>query len=122
MSTIKITGMTIAISDMPKMVNFYQQVFKLNFEEMEMYGSKLYKTHIDHLEVLFCPASIAQNTAKQNRHQLNFEVEDLGIALADVPINGGEVMGEPQLEGSFKQIGVKDPDNNSIVLKQKITD
>ena len=80
---------------------------------------KLYKALLGKVEILFCPASLAQNTATQNRHQLDILVDDLQSALENVSKLGGEVMGESQKTGSFNQIGIKDPDGNSIVLKEK---
>ncbi|WP_420317964.1 VOC family protein [Ekhidna sp.] len=118
MDQTKIIGMTIAVTDMHKMVAFYSKVFHLVFEEIEMYESKLSKTQIDAIELLFCPAEIARNTAKQNRHQLEFEVEDLDHTISLVKMNDGTVMGEPSKDSYFVQVGIKDPDNNSIVIKQ----
>lgn len=116
---VLVTGMTLAVTNMKKMVNFYQNVFGLDFEEVDMYGSKLYRSQLDSLELLFCPAALAQNTANQNRHQLNFEIESLEFTLAKISTHEGEIMGEKQEDGLFIQVGIKDPDNNSIVLKQK---
>lgn len=113
-----ITGMTIAVNEMDKMVKFYSQVLNLAFEEVEMYGSQLFKTQIDSIEILFCPAQIAQNTAKQNRHQLELEVQNLTEVLVEVEKYHGSIMGEPAESEEYLQVGIKDPDNNSLVLKQ----
>ncbi|WP_425392647.1 VOC family protein [Ekhidna sp.] len=115
-----ITGMTIAVTEMDKMVTFYSQVLQLTFEELEMYGSKLFKTRIGQIEVLFCPAEIAQNTAKQNRHQLDFEISNLNETISTVEKYHGSIMGEPTQDSNHIQVGIKDPDNNSLVIKQRL--
>ena len=121
-SKIKVGGMTIAVTEMQKMIDFYQNVFELDFEEVDMYNAKLFKSNLDKMEVLFCPASIAQNTATQNRHQLTLEVDDLELILKRVSKHKGEIMGEKLKNGAFFQIGIKDPDNNSILLTQRVMD
>lgn len=119
-ATTIISGMTIAVTQMHEMVDFYHNVLKLEFEEVNMFGATLFKAQLGAIEILFCPAELAQNTAKQNRHQLNFEIDDLAQTLTDVLKYGGQIMGDQQKDESFIQIGIKDPDNNSLVLKQKL--
>ncbi|MEQ9303733.1 MAG: hypothetical protein RJQ14_07440, partial [Marinoscillum sp.] len=58
------------------------------------------------------------NTAKQNRHQLELEVQNLTEVLAKVEKYHGSIMGEPAESEEYLQVGIKDPDNNSLVLKQ----
>ncbi|WP_436517563.1 VOC family protein [Ekhidna sp. To15] len=113
-------GMTLAVTEMKQMVEFYTCLFDVEFDEVEMFGAKLYKCNFENLQILFCPASLAQNTAIQNRHQLDFEVSSLDSLIDQLMTLGGETMGEKQREGSFIQVGMKDPDNNSIVLKQHL--
>lgn len=115
-----ITGMTLAVTQMERMISFYSNVFQLNFEEVKMYGSSLYKTELGGVEILFCPADIAQNTAKQNRHQLNVVVNNLKDALSMVEQHEGSILGEPNKKDGIIEVGIKDPDNNSIVLIQKV--
>ena len=66
----------MAITNMQKMLAFYSNVFQIEFTEKEMYGSHLYSGIWGELNLLFCPAEIAQNTAEQNRHQFDIEVSD----------------------------------------------
>ena len=75
MKKIEVEGMTIAVSDMNSMLDFYRALFHVEFTAKEMYGSTLYSGNLGQLQLLFCPAEIAQNTAKQNRHQLDIIVE-----------------------------------------------
>ena len=110
--------MTLAVTEMEQMVKFYSKIFQLNFEKIEMYGSQLYKTGINNIEILFCPAEIAQNTAKQNRHQLEFEVENVTDLTSIVKKYHGQIMNDPIEKDGIIQVGIKDPDKNTLVLKQ----
>ncbi len=114
----QIAGMTLAITNMEQMVAFYTKVFGLQFQEQEMYGSRLYATEWGGLKVLFCPADLAQNTATQNRHQLDVLVTDLRKALNAVTENDGSAMGEITETDTEWSVGIYDPDKNSLVLKQ----
>ncbi len=116
----KLTGITLAVTDMDRMIKFYRHLLKIEFNAVEMYGAELYESKIEGMKILFCPAAIARNTATQNRLQLELEVTDLDVLLSDILQLGGEILGEKQQEGSFIQVGIKDPDNNSIVLKQNL--
>ena len=114
----KITSLTMAITHMEAMLKFYSEIFNIKFEEMGMYGAKLYSGTWGQLGLLFCPAELAQNTATQNRHQFDIEVEDLD-ALQELVLNhGGELMGEVVEDERARSLSVYDPDNNSIVFKQ----
>ena len=73
----EIQGMTMAITNMQQMLDFYSNVFKIHFTEKKMYNSKLYSGLWGELNLLFCPAEIARNTAVQNRHQFDILVSDL---------------------------------------------
>lgn len=114
----KFEGMTMAITDMEQMLIFYAEVFDIQFEEQAMYGTKLYSSTWGGLQLLFCPAAIARNTAQQNRIQFDIVVEDIH-AIIDLAIqHGGKAMGEIS-EGQLAwSIGIYDPDHNSMVFKQ----
>ncbi|GAB4238141.1 MAG: hypothetical protein Tsb0034_13590 [Ekhidna sp.] len=115
---IRISGMTLAVTDMQKMVDFYENVFSLTFKAVQMYGATLFEAQAGNVKVLFCPAEIAQNTATQNRHQLAFQVRNLENLLPTIKKYHGELMGDPTEQDGVLQVGIKDPDNNSMVLKQ----
>ncbi len=114
----KIEGMTMAVTQMDKMLKFYSNVFQVSFVEKDMFNSKLYAGQWSTLNLLFCPAEIAQNTANQNRHQFDVVVDDLKSIIDLATENGGKVMGEIS-ENEFElSIGIYDPDRNSILFKQ----
>ena len=90
----QIEGMTIAITNMEAMLSFYSNVFNIQFTEKEINGSKLYSGVWGGLNLLFCPAKIAGNTAEQNRHQLDIIVSDLTKTIQLTIKYGGKTMGE----------------------------
>ena len=115
----KITGVTLAVTDMERMLNFYSHVFEIQFQKKEMFGTDLYGGQWGSLDLLLCPAAIARNEARQNRHQLEIAVNNLDKFIEKVSKSGGELMGDIILEpDGSRSAGIYDPDKNSILLKQ----
>lgn len=114
----EIQGMTIAVTHMPEMLDFYTNVFDISFHEIEMMDYKLYSGSWGDLSLLLCPAPLAQNTATQNRHQFDIIVPDIDQMLNVIQQHGGKQMGEITEDEQYRNVGVYDPDNNSMVLKQ----
>lgn len=83
-----------------------------------MFGTTLHSGNFDNLKLLFCPAEIAGNEARQNRHQFDIIVFDLAERLEKVIEFGGEVFGEFAEDETFKSVRLYDPDRNSIILKE----
>ncbi len=118
MTNYQITGLTIAVTNMESMLDFYTHIFDIQFVEKEMFGARLYSGQWGGIELLFCPAEIAQNTAKQNRHQFDILVPDLKQLISQSQEYGGQVIGEPLEDEESIRVGIYDPDQNSIVFKQ----
>lgn len=114
----KIEGMTVAITNMEAMLNFYTALFNIKFTQQEMFGTKLYSGQWGELKLLFCPAEIAQNTATQNRHQFDIIVSDIYKAIDIATKNGGKLIGEINKDNHSLSAGVYDPDQNSMTFKQ----
>ena len=114
----QIEGMTIAVTSMEQMLDFYANTFNIRFTEKEMYGSKLYSSVWGGLNLLFCPANIAGNTSEQNRHQFDILVLDLKKTIEITTKYGGKAMGEIVEDEYSWSIGIYDPDKNSILFKQ----
>lgn len=117
-SNYTIEGMTIAITNMEKMLDFYSNIFHIQFHEKEMYGAKLYEGQWGNLKLLFCPAALAGNTATQNRHQFDILVADLPALVERAKKFGGTPMGNIDKNEVFWSVGIYDPDNNSLVFKE----
>lgn len=113
-----INGFTLAIVNMNPMLTFYSDVFGIQFTPTEVAGYTLYNGAWNDLNVQFCPAALANNSAKQNRHQLTIEVNNLKEILKMIEEKGGKLMGEVTEDEKEISIGIYDPDNNSMVLKQ----
>ena len=111
-------GMTMAITNMQKMLEFYSNVFGLVFEEKDLYNSKLYAARWGELDLLFCPAELAQNSAEQNRHQFDFHVADLSKVIEVAVQSGGSKMAEVVEDDTSLSVGIYDPDRNSILFKE----
>ena len=114
----RVKGFTLAVTHMEQMVDFYTRVFSISFEAKELYGGTLYFGDWEGIEICLCPASIAQNTAKQNRHQLDVLVENIVKTKRLVQRYGGTSMGAVEEVENTISMGIYDPDNNSLVLKQ----
>lgn len=113
---IKLQGITIASTNIESMVGFYENVFGVIFTEQDMFGAKLYSGNWLGISLLLCPAEIAQNTATQNRHQLDILIPDFDEVISKVLKFGGSLMNDISEENGIRKAGVYDPDNNSMVL------
>jgi predicted enzyme related to lactoylglutathione lyase len=113
----QIEGMTIAVTDMNKMVEFYSQVFDMQFVPFKIEEYTLFAGKWDSMNLLFCPAELAQNKAKQNRHQFDVVVDDMDDMLEKALKFGGSMLSEKTEDGDMISSSVYDPDNNSIVFK-----
>ena len=114
----RVTGFTLAVTHIQQMVGFYTHVFSISFEAKELYGGTLYFGDWEGIEICLCPASIAKNTIKQNRHQLDVLVENILETKGLVERYGGGSMGAVEEVQNTISMGIYDPDNNSLVIKQ----
>ena len=113
---LSITQVTFAVFNMEAMLQFYSEIFGLQFTAKDMGVFTLHCSEWNGCEIQFCPAAIAQNTSSQNRHQFTVQVASLDETLAKVLANGGKQMGEKIIDGDREQMGIMDPDQNSMVL------
>ncbi|MFP2994816.1 VOC family protein [Spongiivirga sp. MCCC 1A20706] len=115
-----ILGFTLAVTNMDGMVHFYSKVFGISFERINQFETTLYRGEWNGLNILLCPAQIANNDAKQNRHQLDILVQDIQKSVQLIEGTTGGLLGEITQENSYQSIACYDPDNNSIILKQHL--
>jgi predicted enzyme related to lactoylglutathione lyase len=108
---MKLARITIAVTRMPEMSDFYNAVFDANLSASAK--SPLVRGTLAGFELVLCPNDIAQVVAEQNRKQLHFEVDDLNAILKRVQAANGKIINQDAHE-----IGVSDPDGNTIVFKQ----
>ncbi len=115
-SDYQISGFTIAVTNMEEMVNFYREVFEVRFTKVPKYGGILYEGKFGGMKMLMCPAEIARNTARQNRHQFDIIVDRLDDYKQKIPENGGSLLEDVTENNDCYALGFKDPDGNSMVL------
>jgi predicted enzyme related to lactoylglutathione lyase len=109
---MKIDRVTIAITDMPAMLRFYNGVFEADLTLIP--GTEFYAgTLAEGISVLFCPNDIAKVEAKQNRQQFRFVVDDLKTIRDRVTAYGGSILNSKSSE-NVDVMGVMDPDGNTI--------
>jgi predicted enzyme related to lactoylglutathione lyase len=117
---MKLNQITLAVFSMEAMVTFYRQIFGLIFRKEEMAGYTLFRAEVNGFDMLFCPAELAGNDASSNRHQLHLSVKDLAHLMEQVPKHGGSVLQEIVDHGLYREAAIRDPDQNSLVLRQTI--
>lgn len=113
----EIEGMTIAVTNMTQMLDFYTHTFGIQFEERELSGFKLYSGVWGEMKLLFCPAELAGNKATQNRHQFDVIVSNLEEIESITTAYGGLPMGDKTEREGVWTLGIYDPDKNSILFK-----
>lgn len=112
---MRMTGLTIAVDRMDRMVEFYNAVFDARLEptvhigEQQFYGGRL-----GALELTFCPNAIAGVVADQNRQQFRFAVDDIAAAVATgLKHHGREINPIDEYKGA-RVASLADPDGNTI--------
>jgi predicted enzyme related to lactoylglutathione lyase len=112
----KIQGMTMSITNMETMLDFYMNMFNMTFVEKKMNGNYLYSTTWSGLDLLFIPAELTKIQANQNRHQIDVIVEDIEKVIDTALKFGGRIIGKLVEDENSKSVGVYDPDGNSILF------
>jgi len=113
-SPFKLSKITIAITNINEMVNFYQTVFKCEFNEVSIANTTLYSGNLFGIKILLCPNELAGVIAQQNRQQFDIEVAGIKTVLQDVIKANGKIK-EPY-NSETKTASVIDPDGNTIVF------
>jgi catechol 2,3-dioxygenase-like lactoylglutathione lyase family enzyme len=109
---MKIGRVTIAVTNMPAMLRFYNGVFEADLTLIG--GTEFYAgTLAEGISLLFCPNDIAKVEAKQNRQQFRFIVDDLAKIRESVTAYGGQILNSNATDDA-NSIGVRDPDGNTI--------
>ena len=114
-----IDKLTIAVDSMEAMVSFYAAILDVEFSPVEMFGETLYAGHFGALELLMCPRELAQVRAETNSVQARFLVPDVDQAYQRGLERGGTTITAPALMEGSLHAALRDPDNNSVELKQQ---
>ena len=119
---MKLDGLTIAVTDMKRMVAFYNAVFSANLEPTVNIGDKqFYGGKIAGVSLTLCPNSIAGVVAKQNRQQFRFVVDDIEAVMVKGKANyGTEINPIDEYKGA-KVASLADPDDNTIEFVEHLS-
>lgn len=117
-STPVLSQVTLATTNTPAMVRFYNAVLSLDLQPVEAYGTTLYRATAQNVAFVLCPNSLAGVEAEKSRHQFTYAVHNLA-ATVERSLAAGGVLHEDSHE--FERVGnctVIDPDGNSVVFVQ----
>lgn len=109
---------TLAVFDEGKMKEFYSKILDIEFIIKEYPDFKLYEGDWNGMTLLLCPAEIAKNTAKQNRHQFHIEVDDIEKFFENALDHGASIIEHVVKNDLGKSGSLSDPDGNSIVVSE----
>ena len=107
---------TIAATDVPNMVRFYNAVFGANLQVIP--NTPFHAGKLGNCELLVCSNDVIQIDAKQNRIQMRFCVEDIEEVVRVAQASGGGAFGDRFEDDRRIAWGIHDPDGNSIELYQ----
>jgi predicted enzyme related to lactoylglutathione lyase len=119
---MRLIGLTIAASELERMVEFYNAVFDARLQptvhigDQQFYGGKL-----NDLEFVLCPNSIAGVVAEQNRQQFRFAVDDLEAVMHRGLANHGREINPIDEYKGAKVASMADPDGNTIEFVEQVS-
>jgi predicted enzyme related to lactoylglutathione lyase len=118
--SFKIAKITLAVTNTEKMVAFYGNVYKCEFREIRLNGTKLYSGELAGLKILLCPNTLAGVKAEQSRHQFEYIVNDLDQVVRAALAAGGSLQGKVDITPQHKIATILDPDGNTTVFIQEL--
>lgn len=113
---MKLTGITIAITNMDSMVAFYNAVFNAQLTPQ----GPFYSGKLADFDLLMCPNQFAGVEAKQNRQQFKFMVDDVQAIIDSGVRAGGQQIDTVQEANNLRVGSLRDPDGNSIEFYQPV--
>ncbi len=120
MNSFKLSKITVSITNIDLMVNFYKTVFDCDFKEINAFGTTLYSDSFCGINILLCPNTIAGVVAEQNRQQFDIEVTDINKTIQNVITAGGSLKREIEQNTNQKIASIVDPDGNTMVFIQNL--
>ncbi len=112
---------TIAIDNVEECIDFYSKVFGIEFEEYNLGNDFIYGSAIGDINIILCPKDVAGISADENNIQLSFFVENIIKSYQAAVISGGTVIEEINTAGNIKSCSLRDPDGNSLIIAQELT-
>lgn len=117
-TTVTIAQLTLAATNTPAMVRFYDAVFGTQLQPIDAYGTTLYRGTLHDMPFVICPNDLAGVEAQKSRHQFSYIVSDVAAMAEQAIAAGGTVDQQAQDDGDSRTRTLLDPDGNSIVLIQ----
>lgn len=112
----KLRSITVAVTNMPAMADFYSAILAIEFDEMALPDFTLYKGKWNDVNFVLCPAEVAGISASQNKYQLDIEVDNIEHVRDLVNQCGGTLAGDIVVQNERKVLSAADPDGNSVVF------
>ena len=115
MTLLKLTRISMAVTNMDGMVAFYNGVLDANLTAVPAFGDMgFYSGSLLGIDLLMVPNAIADVHAQQNRQQLRIEVSNFDEIAQKVVKHGGGLQDDIQITPEGKLATVVDPDGNTI--------
>ncbi len=114
-----IDRVTIAVGSMEAMVTFYAAALGIELTPREMFERTLFMGRFGDVELLLCPRDLAGVDAAVNTIQLRFLVGDVAAAFARGVDAGGVPLNAPTLLEGAMHAALRDPDGNSLELRER---
>lgn len=115
----KLEAMVLAAVNVEPMVDFYTNVFGIEFAAEEVSGHNIYNGKFSGLDFALVPAVLMKMEGIKNPTHYDVYVSNLeeGIELAEK--HGGKTNGKLGESDTERAIGIYDPDGNFMVFKQR---
>ena len=120
MATSKIECICLVATNSRAMATFYSKVFDIQFDSEESGGHMIYSGDFSGIEFVLVPVELSGVTTKENKIHFDVYVDDITTTIDLVGENGGRTNGQLVEDDSVKCIAVFDPDDNLIIVKQRI--
>ena len=115
----KLEAMILSAVKIDSMVDFYSNVFGVNFTSEDIDGQAIFTGTFAELEFTLVPATLTQITEPKNPTHYDIYVDSLEEGIVLVEKNGGRTNGQLGEDDHTRAIGIYDPDDNFMVLKQR---
>ncbi len=115
----KLEAMILAATKVSQMVDFYTNVFDIQFEEQQFEDGKLYEGKWAGFDFTIVPSELSNFNAGQNPMHYDIFVPDIQAVIELATKHGGRTNGKIGEDEEIRAIGIYDPDENFMVFKQR---
>lgn len=119
MADYRIGCMSLAATNVGKMVEFYSGVFGVNFVAHPVGNSKVFEGSFAGIDFVLVPAELSGIKATESRIHFDVYVPDIQKIIDLTGKHGGSTNGRLVEDDQVRCIGISDPDGNFMVIKQQ---